>query len=165
VRFEKAVEVLLTKFEGELPVFVQGMGHNVVEEFKKSENGILVGMESFGEGIDIPGNSLQFIYIDKIPDLRQDLIINERRAFYDKKFGNEFNDYFLAHRTRSLHQKLGRLIRTESDRGGILITDNRIKSWKQGTLATFKKLMEPYELHFEPMDKALANLVEFIGEA
>ena len=60
------------------------MGNNIVDEFKKAENGILLGMESLKEGIDIPGESLQFVFIDKIPDLRMDLVINDRRDFLKK---------------------------------------------------------------------------------
>lgn len=151
VRFEAAVDVLLKEFEGKIPVFVQGLGKNVVEEFKREESAILVGMESFGEGIDIPGEKLQFIVVDKIPDVRQDLVIQKRRDFFEFKFGNEFNDYFLAHRTRSLHQKFGRLLRSENDHGAILVVDNRVKKWKGGTLRTFQKLMEPYQIVSLPL--------------
>lgn len=146
LRFEIAVDILLREFEGKIPVFVQGLGKNVVEEFKREESAILIGMESFGEGIDIPGEKLQFIVVDKIPDVRQDLVIQKRRDFFEFKFGNEFNDYFLAHRTRSLHQKFGRLLRSEKDHGAILLVDNRVKRWKGGTLRTFQKLMEPYQI-------------------
>jgi ATP-dependent DNA helicase DinG len=117
-RFEAARELLIKEFEGIMPIFVQGMGSRVVEDFKEKGEGILIGMESFGEGIDIPGEALEFVFIDKIPDLRMDLVINKRRQFFDSHIGNEFNDYYLAHRSRGLHQKLGRLIRRESDRGG-----------------------------------------------
>lgn len=163
VRFEKAVEILLNQFEGEIPLFIQGMGNSVVDDFKNSETGILVGMESFGEGIDIPGESLQLVYVDKIPDLRQDLVTKDRRDFYQRNFGNEFTDYFLAHRTRSLHQKLGRLIRTSSDRGGVIVTDARIKNWKKGTLDTFQKLMEPYELKFSTLEESCNEIRDFIS--
>ncbi len=162
MRFEKANEYLLNEFEGELPLFIQGMGNNIVEEFKKSENGILIGMESFGEGIDIPGKSLELVYVDKIPDLRREYIIDKRRKFYEREFGNEFNDYFLANRTRALHQKLGRLIRTESDKGGVLITDSRTARWKSRTLGTFKELMKPYDIEFMPMAQACKELESFI---
>ena len=161
-RFDKAREFLLKAFEGEIPVFVQGMGSNVVEEFKKSQNGILLGMESFGEGIDIPGDNLEFVYIDKVPDLRQDLVIQKRRDFYDANFGNEFNDYFLAHRTRSLHQKLGRLIRRESDRGCVIITDSRLSRWKGRTLDTFKGMMKPYNINITKMSAACDEVRDFL---
>lgn len=161
-RFEIAREILLKKFEGQIPLFIQGMGTNVVEDFKRSTSGILLGMESFGEGIDIPGDALQFIFIDKIPDLRMDLVIKERRDYYESHLGNEFTDYYLSHRTRSLHQKLGRLLRTENDFGGIVIVDNRIKGWKGKTMETMVKLMAPYSLERAPLEKAMEEIQEFI---
>ena len=162
VRFNTACEYLLQAFEGEIPLFIQGLGHNVVEEFKNSSNGILIGMESFGEGIDIPGESLEFIYIDKVPDLRQDLVIQKRRDFYDANFGNEFQDYFLAHRTRSLHQKLGRLIRRDTDKGCIIVTDSRLNRWKNRTLDTFNNMMKPYDINITKLKDACENTRDFL---
>lgn len=163
-RFDKAIEYLLSQFENEIPLFIQGMGHSVVDDFKEAENGILLGMESFGEGIDIPGDKLKLVYIDKIPDLRRDRVIDARRDFYSRNFGNEFVDYFLATRTRSLHQKFGRLIRRESDSGAIIVTDPRIKSWKSNTLKTFTEMMAPYELEFCDLKEACTKAGEFITE-
>lgn len=161
LRFEIASDLILKEFEGKIPVFVQGLGKNVVEEFKKESGAILIGMESFGEGIDIPGEKLSFIVVDKIPDVRQDLVIQKRRDFFEFKFGNEFNDYFLAHRTRSLHQKFGRLLRSEKDHGAILLVDNRVKKWKGGTLRTFQKLMEPYQIISVPLKDACEQIAEY----
>ncbi len=161
LRFEAATDILLKEFEGKIPVYVQGLGKNVVEEFKREEAAILIGMESFGEGIDIPGEKLQFIVVDKIPDVRQDLVIQKRRDFFEFKFGNEFNDYFLAHRTRSLHQKFGRLLRSENDPGAILLIDNRVKRWKGGTLRTFQKLMEPYQIVSAPLEEACQKIADY----
>jgi ATP-dependent DNA helicase DinG len=160
-RFDQAVDLLLREFDRKIPVFVQGLGKNVVDEFKKVSKGVLVGMESFGEGIDIPGEKLQFILIDKIPDVRQDLVIQKRREFFEFKFGNEFNDYFLAHRTRSLHQKFGRLLRSQSDFGAILVVDNRIKKWKGGTIKTFQKLMEPYQIIHKGLKEACSDITQY----
>ncbi len=161
-RFEKAREYLLQKFEGAIPTFIQGMGNNIVEEFKKSEQGILIGMESLGEGIDIPGESLQFVFIDKIPDLRMDLVINDRRDFFEKTIGNEFSDYYLSNRTRALHQKLGRLIRTNKDFGGVIIADSRVKKWKGRTIDTLYKLMEPYVIQRAPLSEACKDVTNFL---
>ncbi|MCK5073460.1 MAG: hypothetical protein KAQ98_08555 [Bacteriovoracaceae bacterium] len=163
-RFEIAREVLLDEFEGEIPLFIQGMGTQVVEEFKKSSGGILLGMESFGEGIDVPGDTLQFIFIDKIPDMRQDLVINERRDFFEREIGNEFTDYYLAHRTRSLHQKLGRLLRTENDFGGVIVVDSRLKKWKGATMQKVMRLMKPYQIIRAPLEEACQGIKEFILE-
>lgn len=163
-RFEIAREVLLKEFDGEIPIFVQGMGNNVVEEFKNAGNGVLIGMESFGEGIDVPGEALQFIFVDKIPDLRMDKVINDRRDFYEANLGNEFTDYYLAHRTRSLHQKLGRLVRTEKDIGGVIIVDSRIKKWKGRTMEKLVKLMEPYKLQRSSLENACDGVRDFLEE-
>lgn len=161
-RFESAREMLINEFEGEIPLFIQGMGSGTVEEFKKSPNGILLGLESFGEGIDIPGDDLVFVFIDKIPDLRMDLVINDRRDFFERTFGNEFNDYYLTQRANSLHQKLGRLLRTENDRGGAIIVDARIKTWKGKTIEKFFSLMKPYSIKKSSINLACQEISDFI---
>ena len=74
----------------------------------------------------------------------------------------EFTDYYLAHRTRSLHQKLGRLVRTENDVGGIIIVDNRIKKWKGKTMEKLVKLMEPYKLQRAPLATACDEVRKFL---
>ena len=160
-RFESAREILLDEFDGKIPLFIQGMGGQVVDEFKKT-GGILLGMESFGEGIDIPGDVLQFIFIDKIPDVRMDQVIKDRREFYQAKLGNEFTDYYLSQRARSLHQKLGRLLRTEDDRGGAIIVDGRVKKWKGRTMKQMIDLMSPYEIHQASLDSACGQIRDFI---
>ncbi len=162
VRFEKAVEYLLNKFEGKIPVFVQGMGTNVVEDFKNSGGGILVGMESFGEGIDVPGEALSFVFIDKIPDLSMDQVTRLRREFYETNIGNEFEDYYLSHRTRSLHQKLGRLLRREDDFGSVVIVDSRVRNWKNGTIMKLQKQMEPYRIYRSTLKNALAESSSYL---
>ena len=91
-----------------------------------------------------------------------DLVIKDRRDFYDKNIGNEFTDYYLSHRTRSLHQKLGRLLRTETDRGGVIIVDSRVKKWKGPTMEKVKKLMEPYNIERVPMRKACDEIKAFL---
>ena len=161
-RFEIAREILLQELDGEIPVFVQGMGSDVVSEFKESGRGILLGMESFGEGIDVPGDALQFVFVDKVPDLRMDLVIQKRRDFFDQQIGNEFTDYYLSHRTRSLQQKLGRLLRTESDFGGVIIVDQRTARWKGRTMETMRSLMRPYEIQKASLDEACQKVEDFI---
>jgi ATP-dependent DNA helicase DinG len=161
-RFEVAREILIRDFEGKLPIFIQGMGHDVVEDFKHQGSGILLGMESFGEGIDVPGQALQFVFIDKIPDIRQDLVIQKRRDFYEANLGNEFTDYYLSHRTRSLHQKLGRLLRREDDFGAVIVADSRVRSWKGRTMQTLMKLMEPYRLERLTLEQAVIESLSFL---
>ncbi|MCB9091791.1 MAG: DEAD/DEAH box helicase family protein [Halobacteriovoraceae bacterium] len=160
-RFELARELLLKELEGHLEVFYQGMGGNAVDEFKKSAQAVLLGLESFGEGIDIPGEKLQFIYIDKIPDLGMDNIYQMRKDFFDRSFGNSFVEYFMSTRARKLQQKLGRLIRTQNDSGVIIVTDPRISRWQSRTFNEFKQLLEPYQVEKCKLEKAILNLKDF----
>ncbi len=162
VRFEQAREFLFAHLQGELQLFVQGMGNNVVDEFKQNSRAVLLGMESFGEGIDIPGDALQFIFIDKIPDLRMDLVIRKRQDFFERIIGNSFVEYNLTTRARALHQKLGRLLRTEQDVGGVLICDARPGRWKGRTQEQFNQLMNPYKLEYQSLNESCTKLKEFI---
>ncbi len=164
VRFETAREILIQKFEGEIPIFIQGMGNSVIEDFKNSGNGILLGMEAFGEGIDIPGETLQFLFIDKIPDLRMDLVINQRREFFEREFGGEFENYYLSTRSRLLHQKLGRLLRRDQDIGVSIVVDSRIKRWKGATWTKFSNLMQPYLLQKTDLKNACEQTLKFLKD-
>lgn len=163
-RFEQASELMLQAFDGLMNIYIQGLGSNIVESFQQDEHAVLIGMESFGEGIDIPGESLQLVYIDKVPDVRVSLLTNDRRTFFERQFGNEFVDYYLAQRTRSLHQKLGRLLRRETDWGAVIITDSRLKRWKGRTLTQFRELMEPYDIKMCSLDEACRDALSFIKQ-
>ncbi|MDA8792434.1 exonuclease domain-containing protein [Bacteriovoracaceae bacterium] len=160
-RFDKAVNILFDKFENKFPLFVQGVSRNVVQEFYQSENGILVGMESFSEGIDLPGEKLKLVIIDKIPDLSMDLVVGKRRDFYQRHFGNEFIDYYLSNRCRLLQQKMGRLLRRENDSGGIIVFDPRTKNWKGRTIEQFKSLMSPYKINFASPEEVKDQLLDY----
>ena len=161
-RFEAAREYLFKELGNEVPLFVQGMGARVVEAFRESGHGLLVGMESFGEGIDIPGEALQFIFIDKIPDLRRSLVVQKRQDLYEEKIGNAFEDYYLSYRARALQQKLGRLLRTKQDYGGIIVADCRVARWKNHTMEKFLRLMEPYNIHRSSLAQACRGVEEFL---
>lgn len=161
-RFDIAREILLEKMNNEIPVFIQGMGSQVVEEYKKAPRGVLLGMESFGEGIDIPGESLQFLFIDKIPDMRMDHVINMRRDYFKENMGNEFQEYYMAERVRGLHQKLGRLLRRVDDFGCAIVAESRVKNWKGKTLRTLEELLKPYYLERYPLSEATVKAEAFI---
>ncbi len=160
-RFERAREICLEKLQGKLEIFYQGMGANVVEDFKNSKRAVLLGLESFGEGIDIPGESLQLLYIDKVPDLGMELIFDQRKKFFDRNFGNSFSEYFMATRARKLQQKLGRLIRSTEDNGVIIVTDSRMNRWKSRTFDEFSKLLEPYRVQRLPFEEAIEHSQEY----
>ncbi len=161
-RFELAREILLMKLGNELEVFFQGKNKKIIEDFKKSKHAVLVGLESFGEGIDIPGESLSFVYIDKIPDQHRSLVVESRKQFFDQNLGNSFSEYFMATRARKLTQKLGRLIRTPNDKGVILITDPRVGRWKSRTIKQFCEYLSPYQIQSTTLDEATKAIRESI---
>lgn len=144
-RFEKVMLELLENYQQEFSLFFQNFGPDPVEEFRQSgQKAILLGLESLGEGIDLPGEQLELVAIDKVPDLRMDYVIQRRRQFYQENFGQEFNEYFLGTRARKLKQKFGRLIRGPHDKGTILLFDSRLKKWKPRTRQNFFSLLNPY---------------------
>jgi len=164
VRFEAAVEYLIANPPLGLPLFVQGTSTKVIDEFRRTEGrGILIGMEAFAEGIDLPGKLLQCVFIDKIPDLRLDYVIQKRRDYFDRHIGQEFTQYYLSHRALYLLQKLGRLLRTESDHGGCFVFDSRIQKWKGRTLENFIQLLHPYKAQIRTTELAKSEFFDFMN--
>ncbi len=88
---------------------------------------VLVASMSFWEGIDIPGDALQLVIIDKIPFLSPDGALTQAREAEVHSCGqNPFRDFHLPHAALALKQGAGRLIRSESDRGILVICDPRL---------------------------------------
>ncbi|MBP5296593.1 MAG: hypothetical protein J6Y94_04595, partial [Bacteriovoracaceae bacterium] len=161
-RFDQAREYLLEHLS--LPLFVQNMGLRPIEDFKAAGQGVLLGMEALGEGIDIPGDTLSLVFIDKIPDQRQDLVIKERERLFDRQFGDGFTAYTLAHRAQALTQKLGRLLRTEKDSGVALVVDARLKNWNPRTWQKFATMLAPYQIERCPLATAINEAQNFLAQ-
>jgi ATP-dependent DNA helicase DinG len=94
---------------------------------------VLVGSASFWEGIDMPGDALQCVLIDKLPfPPPGDPLVEARVRQMRHKGGNPFDDYFVAEAAVALKQGAGRLIRTETDRGLLVLCDPRLRSMAYG---------------------------------
>ncbi|WP_369715546.1 ATP-dependent DNA helicase [Leptotrichia sp. HSP-536] len=101
--------------------------HEMIEIFKNSKNPILFGTDSFWEGVDVQGEQLKSVIITKLPfkvpnDPVTEAIIENIR----KKGQNPFNDYQVPQAVIKFKQGVGRLIRSKTDSGNIIILDNRI---------------------------------------
>ena len=115
-----------------ITVFEQGEGVSpsaLLKTFRSTEKAILLGTRSFWEGVDIQGDALSVVIIAKLPfDVPSDPIIAARAATFD----NSFAEYSLPEAILKFRQGFGRLIRSKSDRGLVVIMDNRINTKRYG---------------------------------
>lgn len=115
-------------------VFEQGEGASpttLLESFKASERAVLLGTRSFWEGVDVPGEALSVVVIAKLPfDVPTDPLISARSELYE----DSFSQYYLPEAILKFRQGFGRLIRTQSDRGVVVVLDRRVLSKQYGRL-------------------------------
>src|SRR5690606_21234310 len=111
------------------PLFVQGEmpRAQLLQRFRESGNGILLGAASFREGVDVAGDTLSVVVIDKLPFAAPDDPVFEARLQAVRRAGgNPFRDEQLPQAVIALKQGAGRLIRTETDRGVLVLCDPRL---------------------------------------
>ena len=107
----------------------------LVREFRAAAGAVLFGLKSFWEGVDIAGEALSLVVIDKMPFDPPDDPVQEARVAIMKKHGeNWFGSYVLPQAVLRLKQGLGRLLRTREDRGVMAILDTRLHSKSYGKL-------------------------------
>ena len=117
--------------EAPWPLFVQGEAprHVLLERFRASGNGVLLGAASFREGVDVAGAALSVVVIDKLPFAApDDPVFEARLEAIRRSGGNPFRDEQLPQAVIALKQGAGRLIRTETDRGVLVLCDPRLTS-------------------------------------
>jgi ATP-dependent DNA helicase DinG len=125
-------ELLKARLEDEgldLPLLVQGEGskNDLLQRFRHMGNAILVGSQSFWEGVDVRGEALSLVVIDKIPFAPPDDPVLSARIEQMKREGrNAFIEYQLPRAVINVKQGAGRLIRDETDRGVLMICDPRL---------------------------------------
>jgi ATP-dependent DNA helicase DinG len=111
------------------PLLVQGEGSRseLLTRFRELGNAVLLGSQSFWEGVDVPGGALSVVVIDKLPFAPpDDPLLAARLDALRAEGGNPFFEYQLPQAAISLKQGAGRLIRTETDRGVLMICDPRL---------------------------------------
>jgi ATP-dependent DNA helicase DinG len=117
------------------PLFIQGDAGRteILDRFRASGNGVLIGSQSFWEGVDVRGDALSLVVIDKLPFAPpDDPVLSARIAVMEKNGLNGFMHHQLPEAIINLKQGAGRLIRDESDYGVLMICDPRLISKPYG---------------------------------
>lgn len=137
--------------EAGITVYEQGGGASastLLENFKTTENSVLLGTRSFWEGVDVPGEALSALAIIKLPfDVPSDPIIAAR----SETFESPFFEYSLPEAILKFRQGFGRLIRTRSDRGIVAIFDRRVLTKQYGR--AFVDSLPPCTVETGPLTK------------
>ncbi|SEK65759.1 ATP-dependent DNA helicase [Nitrosovibrio tenuis] len=129
---QRAHELLRAAFEQEkldYPLLLQGQSSrsHMLERFRRLGNAVLIGSQSFWEGVDVRGEALSLVVIDKLPfSPPDDPVLAARIDKINKEGRNAFMEYQLPRAVINLKQGAGRLIRDEADRGVLMICDPRL---------------------------------------
>jgi ATP-dependent DNA helicase DinG len=147
-----------------IEVLVQGEAskRQLMQRFLDSASAVLVGSQSFWEGVDVPGAALQCVVIDKLPfPPPNDPLVEARVQRLEADGRNAFSDYFVAEAAVALKQGAGRLIRSETDRGLLVVCDPRM-----ATMAYGRRLFAalPPMKRVESEDEAIAWLDELAAD-
>jgi ATP-dependent DNA helicase DinG len=155
---KRAAELLA---DSAYPLFVQGTAprHQLLTEFRASGNGVLLGAASFWEGVDVAGEALSCVIIDKLPFAApDDPVLEARLSALRESGGNPFFDWQVPAAVIALKQGAGRLIRDVADRGVLMLCDPRLTSRAYGKL--FLKSLPPM-----PITRELADVQAFFSRA
>jgi len=158
----QAMEAAHTSLASRLPfpVFIQGEAprHTLLERFSRDINSVLFAVASFWEGVDVPGESLSLVVMDKLPfEVPTDPVIMARMRRITSRGGNPFFAFQVPRAIFTLRQGAGRLMRTSADRGVIAILDVRLIS--KGYGRQFLKSLPP-----GPITHDLHRVADFFSE-
>jgi ATP-dependent DNA helicase DinG len=143
------------------PLFVQGSAprHQLLEEFRASGHGVLLGAASFWEGVDVAGEALSVVVIDKLPFAApDDPVLQARLDALEQSGINPFMGWQVPAAAIALKQGAGRLIRDVHDRGVLMLCDPRLTSKGYGRL--FLASLPPM-----PRTRELADVQAFFHDA
>jgi ATP-dependent DNA helicase DinG len=121
--------------ELDYPSFVQGSGSKgaLLRKFRNTPNAVLFATSSFWQGVDVRGEQLSCVIIDKLPfAVPSDPVVAARQRYIDEQGGSSFYEYSVPQAIIALKQGLGRLIRSTTDRGVLAVLDPRLRTKMYG---------------------------------
>jgi len=133
---DKTYEVLKDSIKGR-EIFKQGdkLPYQMLEDFKKARNGLLLGTETFWQGVDVPGQALSCVVITRLPFSSPYAPLEEaRNEWLESQNVDAFKDYSLPKAVIRFRQGFGRLIRAKTDRGAVVVLDPRVKTKVYGSV-------------------------------
>jgi ATP-dependent DNA helicase DinG len=137
------------RLSAELPytLLLQGTAprHVLLSQFRDTPNAVLFGTSSFWQGVDVQGEQLSCVIIDKLPfAVPNDPVVQARMKAIEEAGGKPFFDYQVPSAVLTLKQGFGRLIRSLEDRGVLVLLDPRIRKQRYGQ--TFLASLPPYRM-------------------
>ncbi|HEX4320867.1 MAG TPA: ATP-dependent DNA helicase [Acidobacteriaceae bacterium] len=131
----------------EFPILLHGTAprNALLEQFRETPNAVLFGTASFWQGVDVQGEALSCVIIDRLPfAVPNDPVVAARMKFIEDAGGKPFFDYQVPSAVIALKQGFGRLIRSLEDRGVLVLLDPRIRQKRYGQ--TFLESLPPYRV-------------------
>jgi len=131
----------------DFPILLHGTAPRkaLLEEFRSTPNAVLFGTSSFWQGVDVQGEALSCVIIDRLPfAVPNDPVVAARMRAIEEDGGKPFFDYQVPSAVLTLKQGFGRLIRSLEDRGVLVLLDNRIRTKRYGQ--TFLASLPPYRV-------------------
>lgn len=148
------------------PLFIQGEGNrmDIIQKFKDSRNGVLLGTDSFWEGVDIRGNALRTVILFKLPFRPpNDPVTETLYELEEKRGGNPFFKIAVPEAVLKFKQGFGRLLRSQSDRGVIAFLDKRIIEKKYGKIFIHSLPIEKEEILIQKSSELIEIASEFLA--
>ena len=109
--------------------------HEMLQRFKSNPRSVLFGADSFWQGVDVPGDALQNVIITKLPfSVPDQPLLQARLEAIRKRGGNPFMEYQVPEAAIRLKQGFGRLIRSQQDRGIVVLLDPRVRTKRYGQI-------------------------------